>query len=63
MKSSNYKLVWVVAGTMFGGGGDFHGMHCAPHSGSLGVLGWGLWHSSHSSYGSIQHFLAGGCPY
>ena len=21
------------------GGGDFHGMHCAPHSGSLGVLG------------------------
>ena len=22
-----------------GGGGDFHGMHCAPHSGFLGVLG------------------------
>ena len=20
-------------------GGDFHGMHCAPHSGSLGMLG------------------------
>ena len=22
-----------------GGGGDFHGMHCTPHSDSLGVLG------------------------
>ena len=36
----SYSKQRVVAGTILGGGeGDFHGMHYAPHSGSLGVLG------------------------
>ena len=38
----SYSKQRVVAGTTFWGGGgegDFHGMHYAPHSGSLGVLG------------------------
>ena len=61
--ASLWSLVRVVAGTMLGGGGaGISRLALRPHSGSLGVLGWGLWPPCHSSYSSIQHSRAGGVP-
>ena len=37
-------------------------LHCVSLAGSFGALGWGMWCSDHSRYGSIQYFLADGAP-
>ena len=65
-----YIYIYIKSGFALRGVAQRCGIPCAsswslvlrPHFGSLGVLEWGLWRPCHSSYGSIQHSLAGGAP-